>query len=250
MRRSVSRWIAGIGIAAVVHIAIYWLLVFVERPTTEESVVRPAGATFRYIGKDQVELLPIMQQQLELFDPKPLVQPTQWNLANSDDRFDRIEEFVGDDMDLFVDYESNYGSEEGDFITAFGNSWRSADGADEVFLDFEMDRTKGFGRVARNLQSVEDDSVEMEIVRLKDGSPVLGRSYNNEVSEQIRDLPGTWGTASFVIQVIDSFQVGSPILNQGSGSAEADSRLKGFIETALIPKGELNDGFYTVQISR
>ena len=84
-----------------------------ERPGLKGSEKLPEGAVFRYLGKDQVELSPIMQQQLELFDPKPLVQPTQWNLANSDDRFSRIEEFVGDDMDLFIDYLANYGDEKG-----------------------------------------------------------------------------------------------------------------------------------------
>ena len=221
-----------------------------ERPGPKGSAKRPEGAVFRYLGKDQVELSPIMQQQLELFDPKPLVQPTQWNLANSDDRFNRIEEFVEDDMDLFIDYLANYGDEKGDFVSAFGNSWRQAEDASKVFLGFSIDRTKGFGRRDRNLQSVEDESIVLVIVRLFDCVSVLVRSYVNDVARQVRQLPGDWGSASFIVQILDSFQVGLPVTERGSGSLEADARLRSFVETEFIPKGELRDGFYLVQISR
>ena len=250
MKRSASRWLVGICLGAIVHTAIYWALVLVQRPASKGSAKRPEGAVFRYLGKDQVELSPIMQQQLELFDPKPLVQPTQWNLANSDDRFNRIEEFVEDDMDLFIDYLANYGSEKGDFVSAFGNSWRPAEDAADVFMDFSIDRTKGFGRRDSYLQSSEDESIELDVVRLNDGETVLDRSYNNEVARQVRELPGDWGSASFIVQIVDSFQVGSPVPEPGSGSPEADSRLRLFVETEFIPKGELRDGFYSVQISR
>ena len=250
MKRSASRWLVGICLGAIVHTAIYWALILVERPGLKGSAKRPEGAVFRYLGKDQVELSPIMQQQLELFDPKPLVQPTQWNLANSDDRFNRIEEFVGDDMDLFIDYLANYGDEKGVFVSAFGNSWRPAEDASKVFLGFSIDRTKGFGRRDRNLRSVEDESIELDIVRLNDGETVLDRYYNNEVAQQVRQLPGDWGSASFIVQILDSFQVGLPVTERGSGSPEADARLRLFVETEFIPKGELRDGFYLVQISR
>ena len=250
MKRSASRWIVGISLGSIVHAAIYWALILVERPEPKGSAKRPEGAVFRYLGKDQVELSPIMQQQLELFDPKPLVQPTQWNLANSDDRFNRIEEFVEDDMDLFIDYLANYGDEKGDFISAFGNSWRQAEDASKVFLGFSIDRTKGFGRRDRNLQSVKDESIELDIVRLNDGESVLERSYGNDVARQVRELPGDWGSASFIVQILDSFQVGLPVTERGSGSLEADARLMSFVETEFIPKGELRDGFYLVQISR
>lgn len=250
MRRSASRWILGISIGAIVHVAIYWAIVLVEKPSSRGTAVRLEGATFRYIGKDQVELSAVMQQQLELFDPKPLVQPTQWNMANFDGRFDRIEAFVGDDMDLFIDYVPNYGNEKGDFISAFGNSWRPADSAVEVFLDFPMDRTKDFGRRALDAQFVEDESFELKITRLDDGASVLDQKYGSEMGLEIRQLPGDWGSASFLVQIVDSFQVGSPITERGSGSSEADSRLRGLVETVLVPKGKLSDGFYAVQISR
>ncbi len=250
MSRSASRWVLGIGIGAIVHLAIYWALVLVAKPPSRGSAVRTEEATFRYLGKDQVELSAVMQQQLELFDPKPLVQPTQWNMANFDGRFDRIEAFVGDDRDPFIDYVPNYGNEKGDFISAFGNSWRPADSAEEVFLDFPMDRAKGFGRRVLNVQFVEDESFELKIIRLNDGATVVDRQYESELALEIRQLPGDWGSAAFLVQIVDSFQVGLPITENGSGSTEADSRLRHLVETVLIPQGELSDGFYAVQISR
>lgn len=250
MRRAASRWILGISIGAIVHVAIYWALILVEKPSSSGSAARAEGAAFRYLGKEQVELSPVMQQQLELFDPKPLVQPTQWNLANFDGRFDRIEAFVGDDMDLFIDYVPNYGNEKGDFISAFGNSWRPAESPEEVFLDFSMDRSKGFGRRALDGEFVEDDSFELKITRLSDGVNVLEQDYSGELALDVRQLPGEWGSASFLVLIVDSFQVGSPITERGSGSSEADRRLRLLVETALIPKGALPDGFYALQISR
>ena len=113
MKRTASRWLVGICLGAIVHTAIYWAPILVERPGPKGSENYPKELCFAISERIRVELSPIMQQQLELFDPKPLVQPTQWNLANSDDRFNRIEEFVGDDMDLFIDYLANYGDEKG-----------------------------------------------------------------------------------------------------------------------------------------
>ncbi len=60
-----------------------------------------------------------MQQQIELFDPKPLMQPTPWNTAN----FDRVGDYVEADLEIFVDYQPIYGSENGEFVSVFGNAW-------------------------------------------------------------------------------------------------------------------------------
>ena len=144
-------------------------------------------------------------------------------------------------MDLFIDYLANYGDEKGDFVSAFGNSWRPAEDASKVFLGFSIDRTKGFGRSERDLQPVEDESIELDIVRLNDGESVLDRSYNREVAQQVRQLPGDWGSASFC-QILDSFQAGLPVTERGSGS-RGGCRLRLYVETEFIPKGELRDGF-------
>ena len=50
---------------------------------------RPEGASLQYIGSDTEELSQVMKEQLMLFDPKPLMKPTQWNWAN----FERMEDY-------------------------------------------------------------------------------------------------------------------------------------------------------------
>ena len=128
-------------------------------------------------------------------------------------------------MDLFIDYQPNMAMKKG-ISFRFWEFLATGRGYPKVFLGFSIDRTKGFGRRDRNLQSIEDESIELDIVRLNDGESVLDRSYGNDVARQVRQLPGDWGSASFIVQILDSFQVGLPVTERGSGSLEADARLR------------------------
>ncbi len=247
MRRPTSRWIVGVAVGGIVHIGIFWGLAFLA-PTKENigPKEREDSVKVAYIGSDTSDLSLPMKQQIELFDPKPLMQPTEWNTAN----FDRVEAYVEEDLEIFVDYEAIYGSEEGEFVSAFGNAWSPADSASEVMLDFPFQVTRQLGRVARDNPRLDREGVDLEIVRMRDGETVFEESYYNNVAVEILEIPGDWGLASFLVQIVDSFQVGSPSIDQSVGNSEADSKLSDLIVRELMPKGLLTNGSFHVKLSR
>ncbi len=247
MRRSTSRWVVGVSVGGMVHIGIFWGLVFLEDSNVdEEPVSRQSAAKLAYIGSDTGSLSPIMTQQIELFDPKPLMQPTDWNTAN----FDRVEAYVEADLEIFVDYQPIYSSEDGAFVPLFGNAWKSAGSPKAALLEFPFEATRQFGRVAIETPKLAGDGVELEVIRMHDGQVVFEGSYYNSVAQEIVALPGNWGIASFVIQVVDSFRVGLPLTDQSVGNLEADRQLSELVLRELLPKGLLNNGSFRVRISR
>lgn len=247
MRRSTSRWIVGIAVGGMVHIGIFWGLPFLV-PTKEES--RPKnhkdGAKVAYIGSDTGDLSLIMKQQIELFDPKPLMQPTIWNTAN----IDRVEAYGVADLEIFWDYQPIYASEDGAFVSAFGNTWNRAGSAKTEMLGFPFQVTRQFGRVAFETPRFDREGIELEIVRMRDGEVVFEEAYYNSVAKEILEMPGNWGIASFIVQVVDSFLVGRPSTDQSAGNSEADSRLSELAVRELMPKGLLTNGSFHVRIVR
>lgn len=247
MRRSTSRWIVGVAVGGIAHIGIFWVLVFFGEPSGDtQSPRNEKGARLAYIGSDTGDLSPIMKQQLELFDPKPLMQPTDWNTAN----FDRPDAYVEADLEIFVDYEPIYGSEDGAFASAFGNQWTAPRSPKAALLDFPFEATSQFGRVALSLPQLKGEGVELEIVEMDDGTVVFENVYYNSAAQEILEIPGTWGIASFIIQVVDSFQVGLPLIDESVGNLTADGRVSEIVVADLLPKGLLNNGSFRVRISR
>jgi len=236
-----------VAVGGIVHIGIFWGLVFFDNSIEDtQSARNEEGARLAYIGSDKGDLSPIMKQQLELFDPKPLMQPTDWNTAN----FDRPDAYLEADLEIFVDYQPIYGSEDGAFASAFGNQWTATESPKAALLDFPFDTTSHFGRVALNVPQLEDKGVELEIVEMNDGTVVFEDVFYNNAAREILEIPGSWGIASFIIQVVDSFQVGLPLIDQSVGNLNADGRLSEIVVADLLPKGLLNNGSFRVRISR
>ena len=247
MRRSTSRWIVGLAVGGILHIGIFWSLALLAPGDVEVgSKKREEAAKVAYIGSDSGDLSLTMQQQIELFDPKPLMQPTPWNTAN----FDRVGDYVEADLEIFVDYQPIYGSEDGEFVSVFGNTWSPAGSAKETILGFPLQITRQLGRVAAKTQRLAREGVELEVVRMRDGATVFEETFYNNVADEILKIPGSWGIASFIVQVVDSFQVGRPSIDQSAGNSEADSQLSNLIVLQLLPKGLLTNGFFHVKVAR
>ena len=247
MRRSTFRWIVGVALGGILHIGIFWSLALLAPGDIEVgSKEREEAAKVAYIGSDSGDLSLIMQQQIELFDPKPLMQPTPWNTAN----FDRVGDYVEADLEIFVDYQPIYGSEDGEFVSVFGNTWSPAGSAEETILGFPLQITRQLGRVAANTQRLAREGVELEVVRMRDGATVFEETFYSNAADEILKIPGSWGIASFIVQVVDSFQVGRPSIDQSAGNSEADSQLSNLIVLQLLPKGLLTNGFFHVKVAR
>ncbi len=248
MKRSTSRWIAGVGVGSIVHIGLFWLVGVLSEPADRSRERHEKGASLQFIGADTVELSPVMQQQIELFDPKPLLLPTEWNAVVT--RLNRLEAYVDDDADLFVDYEPVFRSEDGNFVGSFGNSWRPAGSPKENQLAFPFAVTERFGRASISRSQEEIDGISLEVVRVGTGEFVYSRSHYNNAAQEIMEFEELWEPASFLVQIVDSFQVSVPSTARSSGFPEIDQKLGVLIMRDLLPKGLLANGSYLVWISR
>lgn len=247
MRRSTSRWIVGVAVGGIAHIGIFWGLAILA-PEKEEGgrPNRSEGMNVAYIGSDMGDLSLIMKQQIELFDPKPLMQPTIWNTAN----FDRVAAYVEADLEIFVDYEPIYGSEDGEFVSAFGNTWKPAGSTEDVMLDFPFKVTRQFSRVAIETPRLIREGIDLEVVRMGDGEIVFEETFYTNAAKEILEIPGDWGIASFIVQIVDSFQVGRPFMDQSVGNSDADRKLSDLAARELLPKALLNNGSFHVRVAR
>lgn len=246
MQRSTSRWIVGISIGGIVHIGVFWMVAVVSNSDEVEWTKRPEGATLQYIGSDTEELSQVMKEQIMLFDPKPLMKPTQWNGAN----FDPLKDYSNAESTPFSDYAPLFSSDSGDFVEPFGNSWSRAGSPRENHLAFPYVATRHFGRENLKRSSSEPAGLELEVVAVGSGRTVFSKDVSINVSRSVLELEEAWESVEFLLQVVDSFQVGTPSTVQSSRFPEIDRKLSELMTKELLPKGLLINGSYLVRISR
>ncbi|MGK0237730.1 MAG: hypothetical protein ACI92G_001190 [Candidatus Pelagisphaera sp.] len=246
MQRSTSRWIVGVSLGGIVHIGVFWMVAVVSNSDEAERKKRPEGAMLQYIGSDPKELSQVMKEQIMLFDPKPLMKPTQWNGAN----FERIEGYSKTDSTPFLDYAPQFSSDSGIFFEQFGNSWSPAGSPRENQLAFPSVTTRQFGREDLKRSSSGSVGFELEVVEVGSGRKVFSKDVSLNVARSVLEVEEAWESVEFLLQVVDSFQVGAPSTFQSSKFPEIDRMLSELTTKELLPKGLLINGSYLVRISR
>ena len=246
MQRLTSRWIVGVSIGGIVHVGIFWMVAVVSNSDEAERKNRSEGATLQYIGSDTEELSQVMKEQIMLFDPKPLMKPTQWNGAN----FERIEDYSNAESTPFPDYAPLFSSDSGDFVEPFGNSWSQAGSPRENHLAFPYVATRHFGRENLKRSSSGSAGLELEVVEVGSGRTVFSKEISINIARSVLVLEEAWKSVEFLLQVVDSFQVGTPSTVQSSRFPEIDRKLGELMTKELLHKGLLINGSYLVRISR
>lgn len=246
MTRSTSRWIVGVSVGGIVHIAIFWLVAVLTDSDEVDRTRRAKGTSLQYIGSDSEELSPVMKEQIMLFDPKPLMKPTRWNGAN----FERIDDYTDEGSAIFRDYEPIFTSDNGYFVESFGNSWRRAGSPRSNQLAFPFVVAKHLGREEVERARAQNEGVGLEVIEVGSGRTVFSQDFNRNVGRSILDVEETWESVEFLVQVVDSFQVGTPSTVLSSRFPEIDRSLSELMARQLLPKGLLRNGSYLVRISR
>ena len=246
MKRRTSRWIVGLGGGAIVHLALFWTVGVVTDSEEVDRASRVDGATIRFVGSNSEEMSPLMQEQMALFDPKPLMKPTRWNGAN----IDRLELTEDAGAALFVDYAPRFASETGDFVEAYGNRWSAALEPRETQLEFPIAVSNQFGRAERAADPQLEESLGLEIVRLDSGETVARQSLYNNAALELSKQEVAWDSMEFLVEVLDSFAAGSATVVKSSRFPEIDRAFSELLRRELLPKGLLRNGAYLVRISR
>lgn len=246
MQRSTSRWIVGVSIGAIAHIGVFWMVAVVSESGEADRKARPEGATLQYIGSDTEDLSQVMKEQIMLFDPKPLMKPTQWNGAS----FERIEDYSNVDSTPFPDYAPLFASDSGNFVERFGNSSSRAGTPHENQLAFPYVTTWQFGRESLKRSRSESAGLGLEVVEVGSGRAVLSKDVSVDVARSVLEVEEAWESVEFLVQVVDSFQVGAPSTVRSTRFPEIDRMLSELMTKELLPKGLLLNGSYLVRISR
>ncbi len=246
MRRSTSRWIVGVSAGAIIHIGIFWIIGALADSEEVDRKRRVTGATLQFIGSDTEELSLVMREQIMLFDPKPLMMPTQWNGAS----FEPNEAYENENSAIFVDYLPMFVSDSGDFVASFGNSWHRAGSPREIQLEFPFVVAKQFGREAANRPQAIREGVGLEVIEVGSGRTVISRDVYSNDAPSVFELEEAWESVEFLLQVMDSFQEGVPLVVQSSRFPDIDRKLGEILTKELLPKGLLGNGSYLVRISR
>ncbi len=239
MKLRTSRWIIAICVAAIVHIAIFWgvtLLDFSFAPATDQAANQ---GNIEYVSVDQIE------EEMTLFDPRPLLLPTRWNFANTEVLEDRIQE-----EPIFKDYAPAYGAEDGNFVYRYGNQWSIKDSPREYLTSFELNRFAKLRRREPKLTRVEESSLHVLVKNPASGRVLYSDAkplYNNAAQEISEEWPG-WEPATFLVTVMDSFFLSQGSIVQSSGFAEVDQRLSSLISGGLLIGTAVPDGAYFVEI--
>ena len=117
-------------------------------------------------------------------------------------------------------------------------------------MAFPSVTTRQFGREDLKRSSSGSVGFELEVVEVGSGRKVFSKDVSLNVARSVLEVEEAWESVEFLLQVVDSFQVGAPSTFQSSKFPEIDRMLSELTTKELLPKGLLINGSYLVRISR
>lgn len=233
MSGGLARWVVAVSVAIIVHLAAYWSLAL--RPSDSRPAMgEPERSASFHFGE---------AESFPLFDPRPILLPTEWNAANAE----RLKELVDEERPIFPALPPAFQSGEGSFIAQFGNRPPEERSVRELAFSFPSDSFKGIG-MAREPPKSSGEALHIRAVDPRDGTEVYEMSLEVPEAATLAERWPDWQPASFIFHVADTF-----ILNRGgvvssSGYPEADQLLIGLIRRGLAPVDGLPNGPFLVEI--
>lgn len=239
MSLRVTRWIAGLSGAIIAHLAVFWAVALVTpRKPAGTGPTKPQTMSVEYLDASSV------RQQLTLFDPRPLLIPTRWNVAGTQ----AISEIVQEERDIFEDYQPVFQSASGDFIATYGNRLGSSDDYALTELPWSEPGFKGMGTRHTPPPAAQPDELEMAVIDPGTGNVVSRRTIALPEATALADSWPDWRPVTYLATVEQSFLLGGMPVLSSSGYEEVDLRLEELVARRMMPLGGLPDGPYLVEV--
>ncbi|MCH6258731.1 hypothetical protein MLD52_19390 [Puniceicoccaceae bacterium K14] len=222
--------------AVLFHAVLFWAILLV-RPWESE-------ATFDQAERLSVEVLYDVSEQMALFDPRPMLLPTEWNVANAGS----LGDIVREELPIFEDYEYRFAKEEGGFVTSYGNSWGRSMELRDVQLAFDFPQLDQLGTSVVEQAKPRNSQL---VVRLR--KPSTGELLHEAIIQQqdVSDLssrwPG-WAPVMYFVTVADSFFMQGATVLESSGYQELDLILQDMAKNGLENRGFWRDGLYLMEV--
>jgi len=187
----------------------------------------------------------LVAEQVELFDPRPLLLPTRWNAGSAE----TIRDFIDEEREIFEDFPPQFRSEDGNFARRYGNRWREMTSVLEAHIEFEASVLDELGRKENPQPAVERRGFAVRVLGLRGGEEIISeRLYNSDARGELEEEWPEWRPAHFVVSVEDSFLVRETTVVRSSGSSDADALLADVALSGELARGALEDGSYLVKI--
>ena len=240
MTRRSSRFIVSLSLAGIFHLGILWGIVIVwdNEDDSIERISKPQTVEVSYVNSDQ------LMRSFELFDPRPLLIPTEWNFATTE----RLEEVLQEEKQIFADYDPMYRSEAGDFVSTFGDRWEGIDSYQDLQSRFGEELFRGLSSVREKKPEALGQSIEVSVFRPATGERVFRKVYYINAAEDLANAWPDWRPARFLASVEKSFLVTRMNVLESSGYQEVDEKLERLLASQLIGKGLFEDGPYLVEV--
>lgn len=239
------RWTWAISAAVMVHVGLYWGVAWTRSSDQKLKRQDRQFTEIEYFDAKTVDQSELMTQRMSLFDPRPLLLPTEWNAANAARLWGGWQE----EAEIFPEFTPMFELEDGNYLDDFGNVQAYYDGLSAAQSEFTSPLFRQLGRRDEGVEFKQAPGVALLVVNPLDGVE-LSRIiiYNDAVRAFLGEWPD-WKPVTMLATVKDSFQLGGLSVLASSGFDAADRQL-GVIAYAHFSRlGQLEDGVYLLEIS-
>lgn len=233
------RWTVAGSFALLFHIALFWGVVWTREPAQR---LRSSQRQFTEI-QYTTERTKLLDQQMTLFDPRPLLLPTEWNASN----VRRLGDFTQEEADLFPDFPPKFELEDGDYLDDFGNAPATYERLASAQVEFDYPIFHEIASDRRDLPPAQAKDVEAVVIDAKNGGELRRATIYNVAGKLSATWPD-WQPTTLIATIERSFLEAGVSVLRSSGYAEADQLLREATRAAFSRLGPLPDGVYFVEI--
>ncbi|MDQ8187254.1 hypothetical protein [Pelagicoccus sp. SDUM812002] len=238
------RWTWAFVATVMVHVILYWGVALTRDSGQKLRRQERQFTEIRYLDSRSSDHSEVLAQQMSLFDPRPLLLPTEWNSANAVSLLG----FWQEEAEIFPEFTPMFELEDGNYIDDFGNVPANYEQLSMAQVDFGFLPFRELGRSTLSVSYEEAQGVSLVAFDPSSGSEV---SRINIYNDALDDLGSQWPDRrplTLLATVEGSFQVGGLSVVESSGFDEADREMSA-IAYANFPKlGLLEDGVYLLEM--
>lgn len=238
------RWTWAVVFAVLVHVSLYWGVALTR---SSDQALKRQGRQFteiNYLDSAAAERWAVLSQQMSLFDPRPLLLPTDWNVANVAGLLENRQEEAA----IFPEFAPMFELEDGNYVDDFGNVLADYDRLASAQIEFGFPPFRELGRRVSETEFVGEPGMAVVLRR-----PASGEELSRFIiyNEAVSALDAAWpdrGPVSLLATVRDSFQVGGLAVLESSGFDGADLEIGRIAYESFSRLGVLRDGVYVLEI--
>ncbi len=235
------RWTWAFVATILVHVSLYWGVALTRDSGQRLRRQERQHTDIHYVDSGSTELL---AQQMSLFDPRPLMLPTEWNSANAVSLLENGQE----EAEIFPEFAPMFELEDGNYIDDFGNVPANYEQLSMAQVDFGFLPFRQLGRSEQSLDYEEEQGVTLSVL-----DPASGRELKRIYiyNDAIRALEERWPDcrpATLLATVEGSFQVGGLSVVESSGFDGADREMSSIAYSNFPALGLLEDGVYLLEM--